>query len=108
MIITDDIPLGGYSPIMTVSNFASLVGVTEGVVTGWVKRDYIPTIKVGRHRLVNIASLHALALELDVLVKSGLTNSQVEKFNSLPRNKRRALIKQYGSTEKAVQAASVG
>ena len=107
MIVTDKIPLGGYSPLMTVSHFAELVGLSEGVVTGWVKRGYIPTIKAGRHRLINIAKLHVMAIDLDRLEVNGLTKAQVDKFAALSRNKRKLLIKQHGSKERAIQAASV-
>lgn len=46
-----------FVPTMTLARFADCVGVSEGVVTGWVKRDYIPTVKIGRHRLINIIAL---------------------------------------------------
>lgn len=113
-----------YIPLMTVSEFASCVGVSEGVVTGWVKRDYIPTVKMGRHRLVNVALLNSslnaggLVLESDKniapLVGSKehangadkVSEEQMELFMKLPRNEKRILKKKHGSLIAA--AASVG
>jgi hypothetical protein len=44
-------------PLMTIENFAETVGVTPSVVDGWIKRDYIPTKKMGKRRLVNMVQL---------------------------------------------------
>lgn len=45
-------------PVMSRQRFAELAGVEDGVVRGWIERGQIPTVKVGRHRLINIALLH--------------------------------------------------
>jgi len=37
--------------------FAEWVRVEAGVVEGWIKRAYIPTYKIGRHRMVDIVRL---------------------------------------------------
>lgn len=44
-------------PVMEKSKFAELVGVDVGVVNGWIDKGYIPSMKLGKHRLVNIALL---------------------------------------------------
>lgn len=44
-------------PSMTKQKFAQLVGVTEGQVQGWINKGYIPTVKDGKHRLINIREL---------------------------------------------------
>lgn len=50
-------------PVMAMDRFAELVGVSPGVVQGWVERGYLPTTKIGRYRLVNIALLTREALQ---------------------------------------------
>ncbi|MBW3566852.1 MAG: hypothetical protein KY410_02650 [Proteobacteria bacterium] len=52
-------------PIMTKERFAQLVGVEVGVVRGMMDREYLPTVKIGRHRLVNVAALQARCLVED-------------------------------------------
>lgn len=44
-------------PVMAAERFAELVGVSPDVVRGWMDKGYIPTTKIGRWRLVNIALL---------------------------------------------------
>lgn len=50
-------------PVMTKERFAELVGVEVGVIRGMIDRDYLPTVKIGRHRLINVAALQARCLE---------------------------------------------
>lgn len=50
-------------PVMHRDKFAELVGVSSDVVTGWINRGYIPTLEVGKYRLVNLALLNKLALD---------------------------------------------
>lgn len=44
-------------PVMAQRKFAELVGVTMGVLEGWINRGYIPTIKIGKHTLINLVGL---------------------------------------------------
>ena len=44
-------------PVMAFERFAELVGVSVDVVRGWIDKGYIPTVKIGRHRLINVAVL---------------------------------------------------
>lgn len=44
-------------PVMHQERFAELVGVSIGTVNGWVDKGHVPSIVIGRHRLVNIALL---------------------------------------------------
>jgi len=44
-------------PLLSREHFASFVGATLDTVRGWAQTDTIPTVKVGRHRLINIAKL---------------------------------------------------
>lgn len=50
-------------PLMAVDRFAELMGVSSDVVRGWIDKGYLPTQKVGRYRLVNIAVLTREALQ---------------------------------------------
>lgn len=49
-------------PVMTKERFAELVGVEVGVVRGMLDRGYLPAIKIGRHRFVNVALLQKQCL----------------------------------------------
>jgi len=44
-------------PLMPQEVFANRVGVTDGVVRGWVIRGYVPSVISGRDRLINVAEL---------------------------------------------------
>ena len=46
-----------YVPVLTVEKYAKSIGIEIGVVDGWVKRGYIPTIKIGKRRLINIVAM---------------------------------------------------
>jgi len=52
-------------PVMAPDRFAELVGVPVGVVQGWIDKGYVPTSKIGRWRLINIAILTRESLEAD-------------------------------------------
>lgn len=49
-------------PVMHKDKFADLVGVSSGVVDGWCDRGHVPTVKVGKYALVNLALLNANCL----------------------------------------------
>jgi len=44
-------------PTCSLESFAVANGVTKEVVKGWVKNNYIPTLKLGRYRVINLAKL---------------------------------------------------
>lgn len=48
-----------FIPFMTPRKFASAIGLSEGVVGGWIDQGYIPTAKVGRYRMVSMVLLVA-------------------------------------------------
>lgn len=50
-------------PVMAADRFAELVGVSSEVVRGWIDKGYLPTMKIGRYRLVNLAALQREALQ---------------------------------------------
>ena len=50
-------------PLMTLERFAELSGLTVDTVYGHIRRGYLPAVKVGRYRLVNIALLQTQCLQ---------------------------------------------
>ena len=51
------------TPVMTQERFSQLSGLTEGQVRGQIEKGHLPSLKIGRVRLVNIAALSQEALE---------------------------------------------
>lgn len=51
------------TPLISKRLFADLVGVTERTVEGWMTKGYVPTVKIGRHPLVNIALIYQQCLD---------------------------------------------
>ena len=50
-------------PVISRQKFAEMIGMSEGIIEGWMNRGYIPTLLIGKHRLINLALLNKLALE---------------------------------------------
>lgn len=48
-----------FSPVVTREKFAALSGLSEGVIQGMIEKGHLPSIKIGRYRLVNLALLVA-------------------------------------------------
>lgn len=46
-----------FVPVMHRERFAELSGLELGIVDNWIDRGYLPTVKIGRHRLVNLVLL---------------------------------------------------
>ena len=46
-----------FSPVVTKEKFARLSGLAEGVIQGMIEKGHLPSIKIGRYRLVNLARL---------------------------------------------------
>lgn len=44
-------------PVLPWRDFAAWIQLSEDVVEHWVKRGYLPTVKIGRYRMVNVALL---------------------------------------------------
>lgn len=49
--------LAPHVQVMARAKFAELVGVSEGVVDGWIERGYLKSVLIGKHRLVNMVEL---------------------------------------------------
>lgn len=50
-------------PLMTQERFAELSGLTVDTVYGHIRRGYIPAVKVGKYRMINLALLHTQCLQ---------------------------------------------
>ncbi|MFT0212905.1 helix-turn-helix domain-containing protein [Pseudomonas sp. F1_0610] len=50
------------APFCTPQVFADMLGVTKDTVRGWIENSHIPTIKIGRLRIIN---LHQIRKEID-------------------------------------------
>ena len=48
-------------PLLTVQVYAAAIGLTVETVRAQVDRGYIPSIKVGKRRLVNVEALRVLS-----------------------------------------------
>ncbi|TFH87145.1 DNA-binding protein [Billgrantia azerbaijanica] len=48
---------------MTLERFATLTGLDESVVYGHVRRGYLPAVKMGKYRLINVALLQTQCLQ---------------------------------------------
>jgi len=51
------------TPVMTKEMFAKKVGLTEETIRGMIYAKTLPTVKRGKHRLINIAALTTECLE---------------------------------------------
>lgn len=52
-------------PTMTIERFALLSGLDEGVVNGHIRRGYLPSVKLGKHRMINVALLQVQCLQAE-------------------------------------------
>ncbi|KAF0802204.1 DNA-binding protein [Alloalcanivorax xenomutans] len=46
-----------WPPMMAWSEFAEWIRQEPDVVRGWVDKGYLPTVKVGRRRMINVVLL---------------------------------------------------
>jgi hypothetical protein len=45
------------SPVLSRVRFSEIIGVPEGVVTGWCNKGLLETYKIGKHSLINMEAL---------------------------------------------------
>lgn len=45
------------TPVLSRVKFSEMIGVPEGVVTGWCNKGLIETFKIGKHSLINMEAL---------------------------------------------------
>lgn len=46
-----------FPPVMPWAEFAEWIRTEPEVVRGWVDKGYIPTVRIGRRRMVNVVQL---------------------------------------------------
>jgi len=52
-------------PVVTKARFSEMSGLTEETLRGMIERDHLPTLKVGKHRMINVALLTKECLDQD-------------------------------------------
>jgi len=52
-------------PLVTKRLFSQLTGLTEETIRGMIDRGHLPTVKIGKHRMVNVALITKEALEAE-------------------------------------------
>lgn len=50
-------------PYVTKQRFSELSGLQEEVIRGMIDKGYLPTVKIGRYRLINLTLITKEALE---------------------------------------------
>lgn len=45
------------SPLVHPRKFSNDVGISVGVIGGWIDNGYLPTVKVGKYQLINLVLL---------------------------------------------------
>lgn len=61
VMVTDfqpqDLPKADWPPFMPWESFADWVRVEPGIVRGWLERGYLPSVVIGRRRMINLVKL---------------------------------------------------
>lgn len=52
-------------PVVTKKLFSQLTGLSEETIRGMINRGHLPTVRIGRHRMVNVALITKEALEAE-------------------------------------------
>lgn len=52
-----------FMPVLSVERFSELISIEEGVVRGWMAKGYLPTYRIGKYTLINIALLNHMAMQ---------------------------------------------
>jgi len=50
-------------PVVTKALFSELTGLRPDIVRGMVERGQLPSVKIGKHRMINLARLTSDLLE---------------------------------------------
>jgi hypothetical protein len=53
-------------PLMAWREFADWIRIDQGIVGGWIESGYIPSVRIGKHRLINVAKLSQSLLEEEI------------------------------------------
>lgn len=55
--LPEHVTANNYPPVMSWEGFAEWIRVDRGVVKTWVELGHVPTLKIGKRRLINIFAL---------------------------------------------------
>jgi len=47
-----------FLPAIHADKFAELNNLSPGIVSAWIDRAYIPTVRLGRYKMVNLAVMY--------------------------------------------------
>ncbi|MBR9827169.1 MAG: DNA-binding protein [Oceanospirillales bacterium] len=50
-------------PLMAWREFADWIRIDQSIVRGWIENGYLPSERIGKHRLINVALLSQQLLE---------------------------------------------
>ncbi|CAA0100661.1 Uncharacterised protein [BD1-7 clade bacterium] len=50
-------------PVVTKQLFSHMTGLTKETIRGMIERGHLPTVKIGKHRMINVALLTKESLE---------------------------------------------
>jgi hypothetical protein len=50
-------------PVVTKAMFSEITGLRPDIVRGMVERGQLPSVKIGKHRMINLARLTSDVLE---------------------------------------------
>lgn len=69
--LIDRVPVSAFQPsnvmVITLERFAEQVGVGYEVARGWVNKGYLPTYKIGKYSLINLAQFNAELLNNQII-----------------------------------------
>lgn len=51
------------APLVTKALFSTMSGLSEEILRGMIERGHLPSMKIGKHRMINVALLTKECLE---------------------------------------------
>lgn len=73
------LPIQTFVPVMTQKLFAELTGLTSDTVKAQVINGYLPNVKIGKYRMINL-----LALVNNLQAESEESRSDIKSLQSQP------------------------
>ena len=52
-----------FVPVMCQDRFSDLTGLSEATVRGMIEKGHLPTLKIGKRRMINVAALTKGAID---------------------------------------------
>jgi hypothetical protein len=74
--------MGSFTPIVTISEFSRLSGMSEPAVRKSVQRGYLPVLRIGRGKvMINLVKILADCLDVDLVACDSKSLSNSDLFN---------------------------